>query len=104
MLRMVYLAAALSVLGALGLVGGKSGGVTGPTDREAAADVARMLKDFQEDRKRPPAGLHELADADATHPLGYGAVSSQQFVVFWKVPVSAGAADAVLAYHKDVPG
>jgi hypothetical protein len=84
--------------------GGKSGPGTEPTDKDAAEDVAAMLKEFGEQAKRPPAGLHELGEnASASHPLGHGAVQSQQFVVYWRAPVTPGSSTTVLAYHKDVP-
>jgi hypothetical protein len=84
--------------------GSKSGSSAGPTANDAANDVSRMLKDFAEATKRAPTSLADMgADYDATHPLGYGAVKSGDYVVVWKAPVSASGSGNVLAYQKDAP-
>ena len=81
----------------------------------AADNLAQTPKG--EAPKRPPVALHEtdvawyrwalspadLTDAPASHPVGHAAVSAQEYVVFWKVPISPTGSGTVLAYHKDTP-
>jgi len=83
--------------------GGKSSSSTSPTDKDNAEDVAAMLKEFGAAQKRAPAGVHELTDATASHPVGHAAVLSKDYVVYWRVPVTTGSNTTVLAYQKDVP-
>ncbi len=101
----------ISWTGLLGIVllvgcGGGAGSKSGPTepsDADFANNVADMLKEFSAAYKRGPAGVQELNDASATHPVGHTAVVSNRYIVFWKAPINPSASNTVLAYHKDVP-
>jgi hypothetical protein len=95
--RPLGLLAALLALGC----GGKPEAMTDPTAADTAKDVAEMLKEFTEVYKRGPAGLVELADATASHPVGHAAVLSRRYTVAWRVPVSAAGAGSVLAHPTD---
>jgi len=95
------------VLLAFSLVGcgepAKQNATSGPTASETASDVAEMLKEHFEATKKSPSSAADLTDAPASHPVGHAAVSSQEYVVFWKTPLSAAGSGTVLAYQKDVP-
>ena len=89
---------------ALGCGGGAtSGTMSGPTASESATDVAEMLKEHFEATRKAPNSAADLTDAPASHPVGHAAVSSQEFIVYWKVPISPSGSGTVLAYHKDTP-
>lgn len=60
-----------------------------------------MLKEYYEVAKKAPMGLAQLSDASASHPVGHAAVASGEYVVLWKVPISAAGAGNVLAYPKE---
>jgi hypothetical protein len=75
----------------------------GPTASQTATDVAEMLKEHFEATKKAPNSVADLTDAPASHPVGHAAVASQEYVVFWRVPISASGSGTVLAYHKDAP-
>lgn len=105
-MRIVYLTFFSACAAAL-LVGcgdaAKNGDATGPTVDQTATDVAEMLKEYTEATKKGPNSVADLTDAPASHPVGHAAVASQQYVVVWRVPVTPGSGDAVLAYPKDAP-
>ena len=89
---------------ALGCGGSNTtGNMSGPTASESAKDVAEMLKEHFEATKKAPNSPADLTDAPASHPVGHAAVSAQEYVVFWKVPISPTGSGTVLAYHKDTP-
>lgn len=95
---------AILLAAALGCGAPPAGGTAdGPTGQQTADDVAAMLKEHFEATRRAPAGVDDLADAPASHPVGHAAVASQAYVVVWRAPVSAAGSGAVLAYQKDVP-
>jgi hypothetical protein len=82
--------------------GGPSGSSnTAPDADQTASDVAEMLKEYTAATKRGPNSAADLTDAPASHPVGHAAVLSKEYVVMWRTPVTAGAADVVLAYPKD---
>jgi hypothetical protein len=96
---------ALTVLTAavalIGCGGDNRSGPTAPTVDQTAGDVAEMLKEFTEATKRGPNSAADMTDAPASHPVGHAAVASGEYVVVWKVPVSAGGGGNVLAYPKN---
>ncbi len=96
--------AVLLMAAALGCGGtNTTGSMSGPTASESATDVAEMLKEHFEATKKAPNSAADLTDAPASHPVGHAAVSAQEYVVFWKVPISPSGSGTVLAYHKDTP-
>jgi len=81
----------------LGCVTGCGGGGTsttafaGPTNADALADLAQLLKDFQQAQGRPPASLAALGGQDAANPAASAALARKEIVYFWGNGIAAGS-------------
>jgi predicted small lipoprotein YifL len=100
MRTLTSLALVVAVAALTGCGDGKTG-PTAPTGDQTAGDVAEMLKEFTAATKRGPNSAADMTDAPASHPVGHAAVASGEYVVVWKVPVSASGGGTVLAYPKN---
>jgi len=101
-MRMILAAAfCMALTFSCGCGDGKSTVATGPSASDDANDLAEMLKEYFELRKKAPNSLADLSDGAATHPVGHSAVQNESYVVYWRVPLSTTDASTVLAYPKD---
>jgi hypothetical protein len=100
--RCLILACLVSCLFALGCGGPEK---TQPSYKafQPLEDIATMLKARQEQKKKPPAKVQDLAPYEPVGPVGFHALLSGQCVLEFGVSLTNDPSTSVIAYEKAVP-
>ena len=88
----------------LGGCGGGDGprpgeGTGAPTGKDALEDLARLLKDFDEKKQKPPASLAAIAPVEPVYTAAHLGLVRGDIVYVWGAGLAAGS-DKVVANEK----
>lgn len=69
-----------------------------PSGKEGLADLGELLKEFGEQKKRPPAKTADIEPVEPLHQAAYVGLVRGDIVYVWGAPLSGGS--DVIAYEK----
>lgn len=78
-------------------------GTGGPTGKQALEDLAQLLKDFDQQKKKPPAAVAAVAPVEPLYQAAYLGVVRGDIVYTWGAPIDTKVTTTVIAYEKQTP-
>lgn len=100
LLQVLVIASCLHAVGCGGSPAPEAVGTGGPTAKEALTELARLLEDFKNQKKRMPTQLAQIEPVDPVYPGAYLGLLHGNIAYAWGASLNPSASDKVIAYEK----